>query len=166
LQVQVVLTQLAPVAQTLPQEPQLLESLVGSTQTPPQAICGHVQLRFTQPPALQVWLELQAWLQPPQLFTSELVSTQVLLQTVSPETLQAHLLLAQLAPVAQAMPQPPQFFESMLVFVHTPLQDVWPVGQPWHLPLWQVMPLTHGKPQYPQLFGSVLRLTQLPLQLV
>ena len=140
LQAQVLLTQLAPVAQTVPQPPQFFASLVGSTQTPPQAICGGVQLRFTQPPALQVWLALQAWLQPPQLFTSVLVLTQVLLQTVSPETLQAHLLPTQLAPVAQVMPQPPQFFTSLVGSTQAPPQVICPALQPTHDPFWQVMP--------------------------
>jgi hypothetical protein len=66
--------QIAPATHLLPQPPQLLGSLRGSTQVSPHLICptGHSSSHV---PFWQAFPAAHTWLQAPQLFGSVCVST-------------------------------------------------------------------------------------------
>ncbi len=98
--------------------------------------------------------------QPPQFASSAVVSTQALLQTVSPEAhCDTHLPCEHSLPVAQGLPHAPQFVPSAMRLLQ-PLwpQSVWPAPQA-HWALWHVIPWPHVRKQPPQLSGSVARFT-------
>ncbi len=71
----------------------------------------------------------QAMLQPPQLFGSVVVSTQVPLQSVPDVQVQAPATQVSPPAVLQACPQLPQLLTSVAVAVQLPLQAVWPPEQ-------------------------------------
>ena len=118
--------------------------------------------------------------QPPQLPGSELVSTQVPLQSSvgGGQGLLAQPPFTQASPAGQTLPQKPQLFGSDCVSVQVPLQNDWPGGQMppsakhgpllrhWQMPPKQVIPNWQTSPQKPQLFGSDCVLVQNPLQSV
>jgi hypothetical protein len=145
-------TQLSPEAQTLLQKPQLLGSVVVSTQVPLQSVSPPEQMLTHMPPRQPVeglQNSQQNMLQPPQLLLSVWVSTHwPLHRTVPPSHGLTQVLLVQLSPCGQ----------------HTPLQSVSPKPQ-----LALQTALTQGRPKQslphcPQLCESVSVLTQKPPQ--
>jgi hypothetical protein len=141
-----------PLGQLLPQPPQLPGSLSKSTQLPEQHI-GVVK------PCV-----VQSSPQPPQLFTSVVVSsTQE--PVVSSELGQQAGLLPE-----QVVPQLPQLLGSWLTSVQLPLQDMFGADPQscGHAPMVQVVglpePSVQTLPQYPQLFASLFRSVQAPAE--
>jgi hypothetical protein len=129
--------QLAPLAQTLPQLPQLSGSMSvfvqpeGQEVSPAMQVLGGTQVAPTQLSPLG-----QTDPQPPQLSGSVCVSVQLPPQLVSPEAqgpasgaVLGHAPLVQLAPLGQALPQAPQLAESVARSVQLLPQAVWPVAQ-------------------------------------
>jgi hypothetical protein len=110
--------QVAPLAQTTPQSPQLLMSLVTSTQTPEhilsvlwQGMHDLFEHRYDAG---------QAFPQPPQLAWSVARSTQAPLQGVDCAAGHLHAPAMHIAPLAHATPQEPQWAGSVCVSTHWP----------------------------------------------
>ena len=91
----------------------------------------------TQLPLLHTWFVAHARPQPPQLLTSPVVSTQLLLQQVLVQPVQpplvAHAPLTQVFPEPQGTPQAPQLLLSVFVFTQ-PLVRVLAAHTPWLVP--------------------------------
>jgi hypothetical protein len=94
-------------------------------------------------PLVQVAPTAQVCPQPPQLFSSVSVSTQVLRQTLSPLRGQAHWPLRQLVGPPQVRPQAPQLSLSVCSEMQVPPQQPSPVAQPAPLPHMQLPPVLH-----------------------
>jgi hypothetical protein len=169
------ITQVLPVGQTWPQEPQLLTSFVSSTQPVAQHLSEPVQagpplqVAWHIPPA-QTLPAGQAMPQPPQFFTSVLVFEHPVvqhccapMQAGPPLQVGVHMLFTQLEPGPHTMPQPPQFFESLAVAAHPVAQHVWvaeqagpPLQVAVHMLFTQLSPTGQTMLQPPQFFGSEL----------
>jgi hypothetical protein len=104
-QVQVPFTQLSPVAQAFPQEPQLLVSVWVLVQVPPQFCSGDEQVAL-QLPLTQYCPFPHVLPHDPQLLASVCVLVQLPPQLVSPAT-QPQTEFSQ-TPLAQKLPQLPQ----------------------------------------------------------
>ncbi len=74
---------MVPPEQTVPQVPQLLESLCVSVQEPEHDV-SPVPHVAAQAPAVQTWPVVQAWPHAPQLATSLVVFTQLPPHDISP----------------------------------------------------------------------------------
>ena len=171
----------------VPQAPQLLSSLVVSTQSPLQLVLsGSVSQgpwSSAQLPASHIWPVSQAVPHAPQLAMSLWRSTQSLSQLVlgaqaappasggaeppSAGVVPLHAPFLQTWPVVQALPQAPQLFLSEVVF--TQLLPHWVLGAghwPLQVPAVQVWPAVHFLEQLPQWLMSVWVSTQVPLQSV
>lgn len=101
--------------------------------------------------------------QPPQLFRSKAVFTQVLEHEVSP-TAQVHVpALQPTVPMVpwQTVPQLPQLFRSFCRSRHWPLQLAWPTGH-WQLPATHNSPPPQVRPHAPQLARSAWRSRHTP----
>jgi hypothetical protein len=104
--------------------------------------------------------------QAPQFWLSEVVSTQIPLQYVSPAgQTDVQTPLLQLVPVAHVLPHAPQFLLSETVLTQVPLQDVCPAGHV-QTPLEHVAVLEQIMPHVPQFKLSVKRLVHFLLQAV
>jgi hypothetical protein len=96
-----------------------------------------------QAPETQVVAAGHAFPQAPQLLSSEVVSTQALLQFVCPVAhCAAQAPLLHTWPVSQAVLQVPQFCGSLTSAVQTPLQLVWPAAH-WQTPAMQPVVPAH-----------------------
>jgi hypothetical protein len=162
--VQAPLAQTSLAAQTLPQVPQFLGSVVVVTQVPLQSVCG---LGQEQALFAQAFPPVHFTPQVPQLLMSLVRFTQTPAQSVWPVPhLLSHLLLMQSGVAAgQVVVQLPQAVGSFVVFLQVPLQSDCPDGQV-QLPPTQVLPPVHLIPQSPQLSLSEPTLMQEPLQIL
>ena len=102
--------------------------------------------------------------QPPQLFRSNAVLTQVFEHDVSP---MAHTQLPLEQPTVptgpwQTVPHMPQLLRSFCRSRHWPLQLLWPTAH-WQFPATQNWPMAHVRPQLPQLARSLWRSRHTPL---
>jgi len=164
--------QLWPLAQTLPQAPQLLGSLVVLEQAPLHRTCpvGQLPPPEAQIPLIQTSPDGQTWPHAPQLFGSLVVLVQVPLHRTCPvgqlPPLVAQTPLVQTSPDGQTWPHAPQFFGSLVVLVQVPLHRTCPVGQVpppvLQVPLVQGIPVGQAVPQVPQLEGSEVDVVQMP----
>jgi hypothetical protein len=151
----------------MPQPPQLLLSVVVSTQFPLQQVLPVIQGEFMPhlhcPPEQVSPVGAQAVPHIPQLLAFELVSTHVPLQSVGAELGHLQLPLWQVCTPGHTVPHIPQFIESLLRSVQVPLPQL---AQPlWQqTPLEQWSPVGHGLPQEWQLFASLWVSTQEPPQ--
>jgi hypothetical protein len=169
-------TQAEVAAQTTPQPPQLLGSVVVLVQPAVQQVWLPVQagpplqvVGATQAPFTQVSLGAQGLPQAPQFLGSLLVFEQpegqhwsVPVQAGPPWQVAVHALLTHMLPATQVMPQPPQLSGSLVVSAQ-------PRAQHWRLPVHtgpplqvavqvpptQLAPAGQALPQTPQLLGSV-----------
>ncbi len=128
------------VSHTVPQLPQLLESLVTSTQVPLHAICGDAQTGLHLP--VMHWGVLFGHALPhsPQLFQSIRIAVHLPLQLIVPAG-HWHLPAVQTWVAAQTVPQAPQLTELVCRLVQAPLQIVWLLAQVTQLPAAQVAPV-------------------------
>lgn len=147
-----------PGAQAFAQSPQLSESLVISTQPPPQAFRLPVQL-VAHTPLEHTWPAPHALPHLPQFLGSDCASTQLPAQASEPAA-QPHWPATQANPLEQALPQPPQLLASDCGSTHLPAQASKPAGQ-LHMPPTQAMPPPQVVPQAPQFRGSLVTSTQL-----
>jgi hypothetical protein len=124
-----------PLAQTVPQAPQLPGSKVVLVQTPLQAERPAWQLSV-QTPAVQTLPAAQTVLQPPQWVLSVCSLTQVPLQLVSPVwQLTVQTPPEQICPALQTVPQVPQLALSVCLLTQVPLQMPRPAWQvSWQVP--------------------------------
>lgn len=102
--------------------------------------------------------------QPPQLFRSNAVFTQLLEHSVRP-TAHTHAPLEQpTVPMGpwQTVPHVPQLLRSFWRSLQKPPQGLWPTGH-WQVPATQNWPTLQVRPQAPQLFRSLWRSRQMPL---
>jgi hypothetical protein len=114
---------------TVPHAPQLLVSLLVSTQPAPQRISGKLHWKVQLPP-LQTAVALSGGVQAlphfPQLDVALDVSTQEPPQLVRAPQSALQVPALQTVPAAQAVPHALQCSESELRSTHTPLQSVYP----------------------------------------
>jgi hypothetical protein len=119
----------------LSHDPQLLGSVLVSTQVPAQQSFegGHDPFPQLHVPAMHSSLAEQTVPQAPQLLGSVWVSVQVppqqLLMDVHVAPLQLHAPATQVSPAEQIVPHAPQFFGSVLVSEQVPLHFCWHCGQ-------------------------------------
>ena len=102
--------------------------------------------------------------QPPQLFRSKAMLTQVFEHWVRPVAQTQAPPEQPTVPKApwQTVPQVPQLLRSFCRSRHTPPQLLWPTGH-WQLPATQNWPGEQVRPHMPQLFRSLWRSRQTPL---
>jgi len=160
--------------QACPQAPQLLTSLVTSTQPYPQSWVplGHWQVLATQTwawtPSPGLAAE-QVLPQAPQLAALVVESTHWLEQTTSPPGhVELHDPSTQASLAPHVTPQPPQFLGSECGSMQLRLHTIWPaVGHvEVHAAFTQSCVLLHAIPQPPQLLTSLLPSTHCPPQLI
>lgn len=111
----------------------------------------------------QVKFAAQTTPQPPQLFRSNAVFTQLLEQSVRP-TAHTHAPLEQpTVPMGpwQTVPHMPQLLRSFCRSRQKLPQRLWPTWH-WQLPATQNWPKVQVRPQAPQLFRSLWRSRQMP----
>jgi hypothetical protein len=146
--------QRCPALHTVPQLPQLLESVLRLTQLPLQLVYVLLQVKPQIPP-LQVAVPLAGAEQTakhlPQLAGSVLVLTHLVPHSLVPLG-HWHLPWLQICPLRQVFPQEPQLVRLVCVLRQLPPQ--------------QEVPLLHAVAQVPQWPLLVWRLTQVPEQLV
>ncbi len=163
---------LVTAAQTVPQVPQLVALVVGSTQVPEHDVRPVAQ-GGAQVPLTQTRPEAQARPHAPQFVASVVSETQAAPQTVCPAGQLTQLPLVQSCVEVHARPQAPQLVALVLVFTSQPsatvrLQSSKPLAQAptTQLPLAQACVETLARaqrvPQAPQLLGSKLVSVQLP----
>jgi hypothetical protein len=101
--------------------------------------------------------------QPPQLFRSNAVFTQLFEHEVRPIAHTHDPLLQPTVPMApwQTVPHPPQLLRSFCRSRQVPLQLLWPTGH-WQEPATQNWPAAQVWPQVPQLARSPWRSRQTP----
>jgi hypothetical protein len=178
--------QFSPVGQTLPQKPQLFESLLVSEQ-PVMQHCepgAHPGPPLQPPPKHDEFWHFsprgQALPQKPQLFGSLVVSEQPVMQHDSfpmqagpPLQSRTQEKLTHPPPNGQTLSQKPQLLGSLERSAHpvpqhcsVPVQAGPPLQEPVHRPFTQLAPKEQTRPQKPQLLGSLFRSTQLLEQLV
>jgi len=160
--VHMLLEHTCPVAQRIPQPPQLLPSLAVSTHVPPQFWRGKLQIAHRPPEHAEPAPHTRP--QAPQLFGSVRRSTQVPLHNACPGLplhTWVHRLDEHVLPVPHAMPQPPQLFGSVVMSTHAPLQLVVPMGQRMMQDrIEHTSGDAHALKHAPQLLGSVSKSTQ------
>ena len=117
--------QTVPVAQMLPQVPQLFSSSWVSLQVPEQTVYPAGQMQALPP---QISLPPQTLPQAPQLEASVVRSTQPAPQEVWLDSLQMQVPAEQIAPDPQMFPHAPQLLASLRVSMHAPLQEEKGVG--------------------------------------
>jgi hypothetical protein len=149
--------QVVPRPQGIAQPPQFALSFWGFTHVAPQRRSPAAQ---AQTPALQV-APFGHWTpQALQLSVLLVVSTQLLLQFVSPAAHDsAHTPFEHTCPAAHTFPQVPQLFGSLCVWMHTLLQRI-PFWH-WQTPAWHVVPAAQRALHPPQLALFVERSRQL-----
>ena len=170
--------QVEPIAQTVPQAPQLLLSdcvltQVGVAAVGVQSTCpvGHIGRAVRQVPVWQVWAIEQALPHMPQLAESVWRFAHTVPQAVWPVghiDVPVQAPAVQVCPVAQVRPHMPQLAVLVWVSTHMPPHEVSPVGQAdmRQAPAVQVWPAVQAVPQPPQLLVSVMVSTQVPPQAV
>lgn len=137
----------------MPHAPQFAGSLVTSTQVPPQSV---IAASHTHAPAVQICPPVHATLQPPQLFTSDVVSMHEPVQSTSGAVhIEPHMPRVHVSPgFGQAVPHMPQFAVSVSRSMQMPVQAVCPAGHV-HVLAEQVCPPAHAIPHAPQLRSSL-----------
>jgi hypothetical protein len=122
-----------PAAQAMPQPPQCMLFVRGSTQDPPQGIWPPVQLDAMHIPMTHVGVPpLQMLPHEPQFIESTFVSVHMPPQSMVGDG-QVHEPPAHVWPIGHALPQLPQFAPSVIVSTHAPPQSIRPDAQP-HVP--------------------------------
>jgi hypothetical protein len=149
--------------QTLLQAPQLLTSVLVSTHTPLQLVCGLAQ---PQVPPRHVVPLAHTIPHDPQFELSDFKSTHDAAHALRPVPhIASHLPALHTCIAVHAVPHAPQLFGSFAVSTHDPLQVVVPCGQTQALPL-QISVDEHAVPHAPQLRGSLVVSTQEAAHLV
>ena len=115
--------QVSPPRHTLPQDPQLAESVVVSTHAPLQSVwpAGQSHVPLVHEPLAH------AWPHAPQLFGSVVVSTHAPLQSVCPIG-QEQMPSSHHCGSGHTLPHEPQFLRSSERKTHSPLQCAIPAG--------------------------------------
>ena len=153
------------VSHVTPQLPQLLASLVTSTQVALRAIWGDAQTGW-HTAAVHCGLAVGHTLPHlPQFVGSNRIGAHLLLQESVPAG-QAHLPAVHTWPLLQTVPHAPQLLESVCRLEQAPLQTVWLLEQLMQEPPEQVAPAEQLCPQKPQLLLSVFRFVHVLLQFV
>jgi hypothetical protein len=151
-----------PRPQPIPQPPQLALSFCGFTHVAPQRRSPAAQAHM---PPLHVapfghWTPHAL-----QLSVLLVVSTQLLLQSVSPAPHDSeHTPFEHTSPAGQTFPHAPQLAGSLCVWMQTLLQRV-PFWH-WQTPAWHVVPAAHRALQPPQFALFVARSRQSPAHCV
>lgn len=166
------------ISQRLPQNPQLLTSVVVFVHVTPQQFGlvppqGGEHAGATQTPLRQSLPASHVAPQRPQFRTSVRVSTHVVPQHSRPaahppgQAVPVQTPPEHPTPSGHLFPHRPQFSRSRLRITQVPPQQVWPnehvLSPHRHSPPTQ-LPSPHELPQYPQLFRSPSRSTQRSLQ--